>query len=248
MNEKVLVIISHAEHNNNYVRNIINNKIKFEKQYGENVDFACISSSDDFDVYEKYISFKYKFTSEKMQLEKLCNFLSDNHDVIEKYDWFIRTRADTFINDIPHVKYLPKCYINGRAREYIGPKHILNGSSVNGSGHYQNIKACFFREQEELLVLDDQIIMFDKSVVTSGIFDKYKQDEVTDDTYSALYVDENGNRKEPSYAARYEHEWFMYNLLKNRGVRFNVVGIDMQILGRPNGDGMRSGHVNMDCV
>jgi len=245
MNEKVLVIISHAEHNNNYVRNVINNKIKFEKQYGKNVDFACISCSNDFDVYEKYIHFKYKFTSEKMQLEKLCNFLSDNHDVVKKYDWFIRLRADTFINDIPHVKYLPKCHISGRAREYLGPKHILNGSSVNGPGPHQNIKACFFREQEEWLVLDDHLIMFDQNIVNSDVFNKYKEDEVTHDTYSACYLDTTGNRTEP-ITAKYEHEWFMYKFLKNRGVLFNVVGIDMQILGRKGGSGMKSGHINMD--
>jgi hypothetical protein len=249
MTEKVLVIISHHEHTKNYVRNIINNKIKFEKLYGKNVDFACISSNDDFCVYEKFIIFKYKFISEKKQCEKLCNFFSDNPDIVEKYDWFIRTRADVFVNDIPHVNYLPKCHISGRAREYLGPKHILNGSSINGPGHYQNIKACFFREQEEHLVLDDQIMIFDKNVVTSGIFNKYKEGEITDETYNELYLDRAGNYCTPNFSGKYlENEWFMYNVLKNRGALFNAIGIDMQVLGRPNGDGMRSGHVNMDCV
>ena len=39
----------------------------------------------------------------KKQCEKLYNFLSDNPDLVEKYDWFIRIRADVSVNDIPHV-------------------------------------------------------------------------------------------------------------------------------------------------
>lgn len=249
MKEKVLVIVSHAEHTNNYVRNIINNKIKFEKLYGKNVDFACISSSNDFCVYEKFINFKYTFIDKKKQLEKLCNFLSDNPDIVEKYDWFIRTRADTFLYDIIHIDYLPRGYISGRAREYLGPKHILHGTSVNGPGHYQNIKACFFREKEEHLVLDETVMLFDKSVVNSGVFGKYKEGEITDDTYNELYLDRQGNYCTPNFSGNYlENEWFIYNVLKNRGALFNVIGIDMQVLGRPAGDGMRSGHINMDCV
>ena len=89
-------------------------------------------------------------------------------------------------------------------------------------------------------------MLFDKSVVTSGVFDKYKQDEVTDETYNALYLDENGNRKEPIGTARYEHEWFIHNMLSKRGALFNAIGINMKILGREAGSGMTSGHVNMD--
>src|SRR6056300_569903 len=180
MVESILVVVSHAEHNADYIRNVINTKLKFQKLYGDKVDFACISCNDDFHVYEKYISFKYKFISDKFQVEKLCDFFTKNHDIIKTYKWFVKVRPDTFLNETIDVRLLTEGYIHGRVRIYTGPKHVINGSSVGGPGPFQNVKACFYKETEELIILDDHVIVFDVKVIENGIFNSYRENEISD--------------------------------------------------------------------
>ena len=135
-------------------------------------------------------------------------------------------------------------YIHGRVRIYTGPKHVLNGSSVGGPGPFQNVQACFYKETEELIILDDHVVIFDIKVVENGIFNSYRENEISDLYYSTLSAtDISLGATSPNMWC--EHEPFAYHLFKSRGAKFNLIGIDMEVIGRRQGSGIVSGHVNM---
>ena len=174
----------------------------------------------------------------------MCNFFNEYQHSINDYTWFIKIRPDMIINELTDMKLLIPGKINTRARVYLGPKKVLFGSSIGGDGCYSGIKDNFFSEKEDLIVIDDWFIAFDKSVVEKGVFKIYDKDEINDDLYQQYHVDlNNGKIIKGSSHNKYEHEWFHSNLMSKRGATFNVIGLDMTVKGRLNGSGMRSGHI-----
>jgi hypothetical protein len=137
------------------------------------VDYACISSYDDFDIYDSILSFKYKVTNNKKQLEKVCDFLSS---CPEKYDWYIKTRPEVLLLEVPDILSLSTDSIHARVRGYIGTKKILFGCSVGGTGGWSsfNINTIYSDNKKyewlDDVWLDDHIYIFNKYVVDNGAF------------------------------------------------------------------------------
>jgi len=132
------------------------------------VDYACISSYNDFDIYDSILSFKYKVTNNKKQLEKVCDFLSS---CPEKYDWYIKIRPEVLLLELPDILSLSTDSIHARVRGYIGSKKIFFGSSVGGNGGWSNLNNdCIYSENETHICLDDHIYIFNKYVVDNGAF------------------------------------------------------------------------------
>jgi len=132
------------------------------------VDYACISSYNDFDIYDSILSFKYKVTNNKKQLEKVCDFLSS---CPAKYDWYIKTRPEVLLLELPDILSLSTDSIHARVRRYIGSKKIFFGCSVGGNGGWSNLNnICTYSENETDVCLDDHIYIFNKYVVDNGAF------------------------------------------------------------------------------
>jgi hypothetical protein len=169
MTPRLLVMIVGDNMPGQYMPHIHNIKSHMDALSGTFiVDYACISSYNDFDIYDSILSFKYKVTNNKKQLEKVCDFLSS---CPEKYDWYIKTRPEVILLEVPDILSLSTDSINARLHGYIGPKKILFGSSVGGNGVWssvtENIK---YSENETHIGLDDQIYIFNKYVVDNGAF------------------------------------------------------------------------------
>lgn len=155
---KLLVIIVTNIMDINLKTNIIRLDFLLREQ-GHSVDYAGISSCDDFANYEDIINFKYKEISPKYQLTKMCNFIQKYN---LSYDWFIRFRPEMFLLEPFKLEGLCKISINARARKYIGPKRIRYGMSVE--------LPATFNEIESLVEVDDQIYIFHKNVINNGGF------------------------------------------------------------------------------
>lgn len=184
------------------------------------VDYAGISSFDDFANYEDVITFKYKMTSERKQLGKICEFIANYKDTLD-YDLFVKIRPEVkLLEQLDFTKLQPKA-VNARARTYIGPKHTKHGMSVGGEGMFQKFKDDHYNPHELHLVLDDQFYVFDKDVVEMGGFL---------DTEKGLDMVEN--------EIKHCQKWL------SKGIKLNPIGIDM-ILNHEIGD-IRSGHMNMN--
>jgi hypothetical protein len=142
----------------NLKRNIIRLDFLLRSE-GHEVDYAGISSVDDFANYEDIIKFKYKEIDTKYQLTKVCNFIQKYS---LDYDWFIRFRTEMYLLNPIDFKNLCVMSINARARKYIGPKSIKYGMSIDlPSG---------FSESETFVEVDDQIYIFHKNVIDKGGF------------------------------------------------------------------------------
>ena len=155
---KLLVILATNKMAINLKRNIIRLDFLLRSE-GHEVDYAGISSVDDFANYEDIIKFKYKEIDTKYQLTKVCNFIQKYS---LDYDWFIRFRTEMYLLNPIDFKNLCVMSINSRARKYIGPKSIKYGMSIDlPSG---------FSETETFVEVDDQIYIFHKNVIDKGGF------------------------------------------------------------------------------
>ena len=134
----------------------ISSKEKYYPSYL--IDYACISSTDNFTNLDKLLNLKYKEIDSKKQLSKVCNFITKFKDELD-YDWFIKIRPEVQIFSRIDFESLPRNTISARVREYLGPKKIMYGNSTSGPGWNQSINDCKFSEKEEIIILDDQIII-----------------------------------------------------------------------------------------
>ena len=147
---------------------ILNDYVK-ELSKEHTVEYAGISSKDDFSTYEHILSFKYKMVNPKMQLSKICDFITEYRSQLD-YDWFVKTRPE--IKLLQQLSFdLAENTIHARARMYKGPQSLKYASSLMGGD--ESYKQ--YRTKEQELVLDDQIYIFHKSVVDKNGFTPFQQ-------------------------------------------------------------------------
>ena len=201
---RILVIIVSNTMNTIFIDHI--KKIKeilidhFEKN-GHIVDIASVSGKNDHSNYADVINIKHTHTNEKRQFAKLCDFLST---LDQPYDWYIKIRPDIEILEPVHIDLLvEQTAIYARARVYNGPRSIPYGGSVGGRGPWDYLHTEFkYSETEQNVVLDDQIFIFHKSAVESGIFTTLTEEE------------------KPDFA-----EWFFSRICKERGAILYPISI-----------------------
>ena len=233
---KILVIICSHEMN---IINRSNIKILndfFNKNINMSVDYCGISNYSDFDAFEDIISFKYKVINTKNQISKICDFVtsitshlsySESLDDVEsqtelrretleskteEFDWYIKIRPEIKLLEPINFEVLSKNAINARAREYIGPKRIKYGMSVNGEGIWKNIpNSQSYNLVEKQILLDDQIFIFHNNVVKKGAFNPI----------DSLILDSkwHGNKADESSQT---------NIWIKRNIDLNVIGINLE--------------------
>jgi hypothetical protein len=190
------------------------------------VDLAGISSKDDFSNYSDVLDFKYKYVNPKLQVSKMCDFVSENRDTL-KYDWYLKTRPEVEMMDFDTIdfKNLPKDAVSARAREYTGPFQGKHSCSVGGEGSFSHIKACFFNKEQQKLSIDDNVYVFHKTTVDNGGFSQITEGEL------------------PRPGEEGEHEWYFSRVLTARGINLNIIGIDMLFTRKSRGESIYSGNV-----
>jgi len=171
---KILIIIISNEMN-------INNKLNIEilNNYLHSIDdivveYCGISSNDDFINYEDIIKFKYKNINSKEQFSKICDFITDNKNILD-YDWYIKIRPDIKLLENINFDILSNTAINAIARLYVGHKQIKNGMSVNGDGPWKDIRDCYYDTYEKYIILDDMLYIFHNNVIHKDAFDKISE-------------------------------------------------------------------------
>lgn len=183
------------------------------------VEYAGISSYDDFSNYEDVIPFKYKIVYQKKQISKLNKFINDNK---LNYDWYIKIRPEVYLFDQIDFKNLHPSAINGRARKYVGNKKIKYGLSVGGEGQWSHVKYdVIYNEEFENIELDDQLFIFDQYVIDSGAFDN-------NDLFDYNIQNETT-------------QTYLWNL---KNIKLNIIGINMK-LDYCNGKFAYSGDLNL---
>ena len=208
---KILIIIVSNEFNPIY-----KNNIKFLYNFIEQtqkeclIDFCGISSTNDFDSYEDIINFKYKIINPKQQLNKVCDFITDNKSSLN-YDWYIKTRPDLKLLEPINFDLLNKFAINARARLYIGPKKIINGMTVRGKGKWYNVNDCKFSINEEKIVLEDTFWIFSHNIIELNGFDKINSKFEIYETFDEFN----------------EPEWKYSKLWQSRNIDLNIIGINI---------------------
>jgi hypothetical protein len=226
---RILVIFVSGDNLEEYVENITMFRNFIDKNYGDcEVDYACILSSDSFEPLEKIVSLKYKEVNHKRQLSKMCDFITKYKDEFT-YDWFIKTRPEIQLNRAVDLSSLSLNSIHARAREYRGPKRILFGNSVGGTGYNKGYKASTYSEKEELVALDDQFYIFHRTVIELGAFVPFIPEDVAE-----WYIPDNNKQ---------EHEWVHSNCWKSRNIHLNVIGIDI-LFERTSDIYAASGNIN----
>ena len=153
------------------------------------VEYAGISSKDDFKNYEHILSFKYKMVNPKMQLSKMCDFITEYRDRLD-YDWFVKTRPEIKLLQ-PLSFDLAETTIHARARMYKGPQRIKYASSLMGGD--ESYKQ--YRTEEQELVLDDQIYIFHRSVVDKNGFTPFQQGRREDEWLHTNLWSQRGIRR-----------------------------------------------------
>lgn len=233
---RILVIIVTGEMHNSLKENIqiLHDYLKDDHQ----VEYAGLSSQDDFKNYEDMITFKFKMINPALQLTKLRNFFEAYHEYMG-YDWYIKFRPEVKLLQIIDFTNCVKGAINARTREYIGPKKIQYGCSVGdptGEWVIYNAEAVKYDEEEKFVLLDDQIFIFDTTILNTGF-------------YKGEYTD--GERKYVTYEDRVyilperQDEQYHKRFWNAKNIQLNPIGINM-IFMRPNGGlQTRSGNVNM---
>jgi hypothetical protein len=228
---KILVIITTGGNLEEYIDSIITFRDFMSRNYSNCViDYACISSSYNFSPLEGVLSLKYREVNPARQLSKVCDFITKYKEELV-YDWFIKTRPEIHLNRVVDLSDLLFNSIHARAREYKGPKQILFGSSVGGSGFNRNHKKGEYNDIEESIVLDDQFYIFHRTVVELGAFLPFEPDDVP-----GWYIANN-------IVCKWEHEWFHSNCWKSRNIQMNVIGIDI-VFERACGAYTSSGNLN----
>jgi len=219
---KILVIFITKENHINFIPNILTLK-NYLSSY--NTQYACISSSDDFQIYDGIINLKYKEISSKMQLSKLSDFIISKKDELD-YDWFIKIRPDMKLNQPINFNKLLINSINARAREYKGPKSVYFGSSLDTKYNTSN-----YGTTETIKVLDDQIFIFHKSILN-----KFQYIANLPDNF---YITSNYR------LLKYEHEWFHTNYWKICNINLNIIGIYAELLDTYRQIRYKSGNINI---
>ena len=192
------------------------------------VDIAGISSKDDFSNYSDILEFKYKYINENRQLSKMCDFISEYKDKLN-YDWFLRTRPEIELLDFEAIDFntLPKDAVSARARSYTGPNVGKYRCSVGGMGNHISLKNCKYKNKDEELILDDILYVFHRNVIDKGGFSKMSDEEKGNSTSKKLsqyWKKEWGVNHE----VRNQQEWFFSHILLSRGIKLNVIGINMK--------------------
>jgi len=217
---KILVILISNEMNNILLPNILNLKQYMDKLTDNIniVEYAGISSYDDFSNYENIIPFKYKMVCKQKQISKLNKFINDN---TLNYDWYIKIRPEVYLFDQIDYTKLQSSAINGRARKYVGNKKVKYGLSVGGEGEWSHIKDVIYSEEIENIELDDQLFIFDQYVIDSGAFEN-------NDLFDYNIQNETT-------------QTYLWNL---KNIKLNVIGINMK-LDYCNGKFAYSGDLNL---
>ena len=115
----------------------------------------------------------------KKQLSKMCEFIKENRGELN-YDWYIKFRPEIMLMEqIPFNKLMNNS-INARARQYTGPKKIINGMSVGGEGWWNNVKPSIYNDTEINIELDDQLYIYDNNCIKMGVFDNYNYKDVVE--------------------------------------------------------------------
>jgi len=234
---KILVILLHGGDISPYINNIYKLQEDMKHNYSQDiVDYACITSSGCNTNYANSIGFKYIEINTNMQLSKMCTFITKYKDQLN-YDWFIKIRPEIQLVSKINIDTLSTDCIHARAREYRGPRKILFGNSVAGEGEFIGINESFYSDTEEIIALDDQIYLFHRNIIDMGAFVSCTSDEI-------LQYCRRG-----SDILNWEHEWTHSNCWKSRGIKLNVIGIDLMFT-RNNEEGIsynyrRSGNINI---
>lgn len=205
---KLLVIIVSNQFSPYYINNIYRLNILLN-EIADQVDYAGISSFNDFHHYEPVITFKYKQINPTRQFTKICDFIQKNKDDFISYDWYIKFRPEIFLFDYISFDHLLDNSINARARVYIGPKIVKYGCSVGGQGMFSHINDNKYDTYEHDIELDDQIYIFDRNVIDKGGFNLQFNAEHTKDN---------------------QHEIFHNNYWISKNINRNVIGINMCLM------------------
>ena len=213
----ILVIVSSFEMYKELRENIIILD-NYMKKLSYTVEYAGISSRDDFKNYEDIIEFKFKMINPKKQLSKICDFIKENKGQLN-YDWYIKIRPEIMLMEQIPFNMLMKNSINARARQYSGPKKIINAMSVGGEGCWNHVKPSIYNPTEINIELDDQIYIYDNNCIKMGAFDNY--------SYKAD-VAENESI----------HDMFW----KSKNINLNLIGIDVVFKYCKYGTNARSGN------
>jgi len=202
---KVLVIIISSIFEKKWSDNI---KIldNLMKNNGIDVEYCGISNQNDFFNYESIISFKYKIINTKLQLSKMCDFITD-YKLMFDYTWFIKFRPEVELLENINFDLLSKTGINARTRSYIGPLKIKYGMSIGGSGIYNHINDCSYSLVEQKVILDDMIYIFHNNVVQKNAFNKI----------NSFFL----------RMRKFQDEIFFSFLLNKRNISLNVIGINL---------------------
>jgi len=142
---------------------------KYMKELPHTIEYAGISSFDDFHNYESIINFKYKMINPKRQITKLSDFLTTYKTNFD-YDLFIKVRPEVKLLEQLNLNNLVINAINARAREYVGPRSIPYGITVGGEGNFKSTNGYMFDLNEKHIIIDDILFIFDKHVVNNDVF------------------------------------------------------------------------------
>lgn len=215
---KVLVILCSHDMDPKYSDNIrILNELL--QQEGRTVEYAGVSSSDDFSNYESIITFKYKMVNPKKQISKLFDFVTTHREHLD-YEWYIKFRPEVTLLAPIDFTTLVDTAINARVRQYVGPKRVKYGASVGGEGGWSYIRDCHnYSDIEREVILDDHIVLIHNKLIKAGALQ------------SVSSIDSMRN-----------DEWLQTNIWRSKGFSLNVVGIHAKFC--KYGDSI-SGDVNM---
>lgn len=170
MKEKVLVILCGVSMNDcRNENNLKNLKLKIDKLRNNfEVEIACVSSNNDFGLYNRILNFNYTMVDKEKQYSKISNFIQKHGN---NWDIYIKVRPELFFHDDISLDNIRKNTVYARARKYSGPEHMFNGSVVGGPGDWEcHGHEITYSEHEEYLYLDDHYYIFRKDVVDNGGF------------------------------------------------------------------------------
>ena len=205
-NQNILVIIVNDKYNTLFDTNLGTWATRLFP--GNNIDYAVVLSEYDEAKYDQIenalggIKIKYRVANAERQMHKLWRFVSG---LGENYDWYVKIRPEIQLLDTLRLYSCVAGHLNGRARVYRGPKHVEYGMSVKGEGCWHFIQYDYSEcPTEQEVVMDDQMFIFDGTVVESGVF----------------------NDMDIHHTDFPERE--MTRLLNKHGVKLNVVGLNVK--------------------
>jgi hypothetical protein len=132
----------------------------------------------------------------------MCDFIKENREQLN-YDWYVKIRPEIMLMEQIPFNTLMNNSINARARQYTGPKKIINGMSVGGEGWWNHVKPSIYNDKEINIELDDQMYIFDNNCINMGVFNNYNYKDVVEN--EAI------------------HDIFW----KSKNIKLNVIGIDL---------------------